>query len=50
MLIGSICGFSVVDSADRANEKSLPIGSVLALVEERSGGALEVPLKELELI
>lgn len=50
MLVGSICGFTVVDSAEKAAAKDLPIGTVLALVEESSGGALEVPLGELELI
>jgi len=50
MLVGSICGFTVVDSAEQAASKNLPIGTVLALVEESSGGALEVPLSELELI
>lgn len=50
MLIGSICGFSVVDSTERAVTKNQPIGTILALVEETSGGSLEVPLEELELI
>jgi len=50
MLTGSVCGFSVIDSSETAVAKGLPIGTVLALVEESSGGALEVPLKELELI
>ncbi len=50
MLIGSICGFSVVDSTNKAAATHHPIGTVLALVEEGSGGSLEVPLEELELI
>lgn len=50
MLIGSICGFNVIDSADKAAAKHQPIGTILALLEEGSGGDVEVPLEELELI
>ena len=38
MLIGSICGFRVVDSDDCAAAKNHPLGTVLALVEEGTGG------------
>ena len=50
MLTGSICGFRVIDSNETAIAKGLPIGTVLVLVEEGSGSALEAPLEELELI
>lgn len=50
LLIGSICGFDVVASEERAKVVGHPVGTVLALVEENSGGAVEVAIKELELI
>lgn len=50
LLVGSICGFDVVASEERAKVLGVPLGTVLALVEENSGGAVEVALEELELI
>jgi hypothetical protein len=49
-LIGSICGFDVVASVERSKSVGHPLGTVLALVEENSGGTVEVAIEELELI
>lgn len=49
-VVGSICGFDVVASAGRASVVGYPLGTVLALVEENSGGTVEVSIEELELI
>lgn len=50
LLIGSICGFDVVASVERARTLGHPLGTVLALVEENSGGTVEVAIQDLELI
>lgn len=49
LFFGSICGFSVVEMQEKASGVGVPLGTVLALVEEDSGGAVEVPLDALEL-
>ena len=50
ILEGSICGFREIDDARTAKRMGLTIGTVLALVEIRSGESVEVPLEELEPI
>jgi len=50
LLVGSICGFDVVASEERAKAVGRPRGTVMVLVEESSGVTVEVALEELELI
>ena len=47
---GSIFGFNVVDTAEKASSRGLPLGTVLALVENHLGDTVEAPVNELELI
>lgn len=48
ILEGSICGFREIDDTRTAERMGFAIGTVLALVEIRSGESVEVPLEELE--
>ena len=50
MTDGSVCGFRTVESEPLAHELGLRLGSVLVLVEDSSGRAVEIPSTELELI
>lgn len=50
LLTGSICGFDVVLSVERAKLVGCQPGTVLALIEDSSGGTVEVALEELHLI
>lgn len=50
LLRGSICGFSFAETPERAAELGVPLGTVVALIEEGSGAAIEVPIDQLELI
>lgn len=50
LLRGCICGFNVVESSERAIALGVQAGTVVALIEESSGGTVEVPLSQLELI
>lgn len=50
ILEGSVCAFTEIDTPEQAADRGLPLGTVLALVEDASGEAIEIPLQELELI
>jgi hypothetical protein len=50
VLEGSICGFREISDTRTAAVTGLAEGTVLALVEIRSGESVEIPLKELELL
>lgn len=50
ILEGSICGFRQIDDRQVAERMGLAKGTVLALVEIRSGESVEVPLEQLEPI
>lgn len=45
---GSVCGFREISDSQTAAATGFATGTVLALVEIRSGESLEIPLTELE--
>ena len=47
---GSIVGFRIVDTAYKAKKTGMQIGIVLALVEDKSGCVMEIPLENLSLL
>jgi len=50
LLEGSVCGFREITDETVAQTTGFPLGTVLVLVEIQSGGSVEIPLEELELI
>lgn len=47
---GSICGFRVLEGEGKFLGFDAPAGTVLALIEEKSGETVEIPLHLLKLV